>query len=193
MHIFLTGVHDSGKTYSINNIIAQLTKTCLDSHAETKNIKIGGFKTYIGEEFAPQKSYVYMCPIGKKEGSFAVALRDKTSHGFTKYPEAFDKDGVALLNDSIKSDIIIMDELGFMESEALIFQDKVFELLDGNTPVLGAIKPDKNPFLNKVRNHKNVMVCEITKNTNERIVSEVTSKILNNCFSDSISDNNGNK
>lgn len=177
MHIFLTGAHDAGKTFAINNIIDEL----IQLRDESNPLSIGGFRTFIGEDFEPMKSYVYMSPSDKEKGinekDIIVALRDKTAMEFTPYPEVFDKDGVNLLSESYETDLIIMDELGFMESEAFEFQAKIFELLDGDIPILGAIKPDDSPFLDKVREHKNVNVLEINGENRNHICHDVAQQI----------------
>lgn len=48
-----------------------------------------------------------------------------------------------------------MDELGFLENDAKVFQSAVLCALDGDTPVLAAVKPKDTPFLRAVRGHEN--------------------------------------
>lgn len=157
-HIFLTGKRDAGKTTIINRVVERLPGS----------FNVGGFRTFKGNEFAPEKNYVLMAPVAEEPDlsvnspHFKVALRDKSKSSFEAYPDAFDEYGVRILTDSSDADIIILDELGFMESDALKFQNKVMELLDGETPVLGVIKPDSRPFLDRVKNHPKVRVIEIT-------------------------------
>ena len=87
--------------------------------------------------------------------------------------------GVALLEQA-GPPLILMDELGFMENEAHVFQQKVLEILDGNIPVLGVIKPQSFPFLDKVRNHPKVKVLDITTENREEKFCELLSVIKNN-------------
>lgn len=46
-----------------------------------------------------------------------------------------------------------MDELGFLENDARAFQAAVLRALDGDTPVLAAVKPRDTNFLRRVRSH----------------------------------------
>ncbi len=63
-----------------------------------------------------------------------------------------------------------MDELGFLESEAFAFQKKSLEILDGDTPVIGVIKPRSSDFLDLVRKHPRVEILEVTpENRTERL------------------------
>ncbi|MCL1835425.1 MAG: nucleoside-triphosphatase [Oscillospiraceae bacterium] len=75
---------------------------------------------------------------------------------------AFDRHGADILRASGKRDVIIMDELGKLESDAQDFQRAVMQLLDSDTPVLGVIKPIRTEFLNKIRNDRLSIVREVT-------------------------------
>lgn len=155
MHIFLSGPSGVGKSTLINRAIEEF------------NITLGGFRT-IGQA-VPQghPSYVYLYPCEKDEADegVKVAYRSGVGWRFEAYPEIFDTVGVAALTDKKGAELILMDELGFMEREAYLFQNKVLELLDGNLPILGVIKErdeERNiPFLDRVREHKNVVIWEV--------------------------------
>lgn len=82
-------------------------------------------------------------------------------------PEGFDRRGCELLSRS-GYDLILMDELGRMELGAHDFRAAVMAALDGDTPVLGVIKPEHNAFLDGVRAHGGVEVFPLTlENRNE--------------------------
>jgi len=66
-------------------------------------------------------------------------------------PEVFDGPGVALLSDIPVGALVIMDELGILESEAHVFRAKVLEVMQGPYRVLAALKDADTPFLNQVR------------------------------------------
>ena len=76
---------------------------------------------------------------------------------------AFDTYGVQYLTDLPKDGIVIMDELGFMEVSSEAFTAKVLEVLDGDIPVLAAVKTRTDiDFLNTVRAHPNAHVFTAT-------------------------------
>jgi nucleoside-triphosphatase THEP1 len=49
-----------------------------------------------------------------------------------------------------EGDIVIMDELGYLELEAYEFQLQVIKVLESSIPVLGVLRNEKNIFLEKV-------------------------------------------
>lgn len=159
MHIFLTGERDIGKTTIINKVSRSLS-----------SYKLGGFITFMGEDFEPGKNYIYMSSPSSLMPKKVIALRDRVdrmAYGLQGYPEVFDTFGVGLLNDTIDSDLIIMDELGTIERESQIFQEKVFDILDGDTCVLGTLKASQDPFLERVGSKENVKVFEVNEDNRD--------------------------
>ena len=70
--------------------------------------------------------------------------------------QAFDTLGSSCLT-ARKDGIIVMDEIGFMESEAAVFCRAVLNCLDGPLPVLAAVRTGiETPFLREVMSHPNV-------------------------------------
>jgi nucleoside-triphosphatase THEP1 len=87
-------------------------------------------------------------------------------------PEVFDTLGLALLEAS-PGGILLMDELGFMESKTSLFCARVLEALDGDIPVLAAVKSKDTPFLQKVRSHKNARVYWLTQANRDALYTEI--------------------
>jgi ubiquinone/menaquinone biosynthesis C-methylase UbiE/nucleoside-triphosphatase THEP1 len=94
-------------------------------------------------------------------------------------PATFDVYGVKLLEDCFKaySDLIVMDELGFFESNAALFQNKVLEILDSDTPVLGVLKQKDIPFLNNIRNRNDVTIFVVTHGNRDEVFPVVLDRI----------------
>lgn len=179
MNIFLTGERNVGKTTIINKSITSLRTKW--QNRKGISLKVGGFQTFEGEEFSQGKSYVYLKSaegfLDSRFSSAKIALRDKSSFSFKVYTEVFDEEGTFTLNKSTSSDIIIMDELGFMEKDAKVFQRRVMEILDGDIPVLGVVKLKSNDFLDRVRVHPNVNVITVTEGDRNEKLQEVQSLI----------------
>jgi nucleoside-triphosphatase len=153
--IFLTGEKGVGKTTAIARFLAG------------ERINPAGFRTVA--QSLPTGAYkdgVYIVPYGDVPSAQAktppVAVRNKQESTFTAYPRVFDTVGVRILMDSRDAAFIVMDELGFMESEALDFQREIFHLLDGERPILGVVKAKRTPFLDEVRAHAAVTVLNVT-------------------------------
>jgi len=89
----------------------------------------------------------------------------------------FDTQGARILDSSGKLDIIIMDELGFLETQSTVFQNAVLRHISGKVPILGAIKPESTAFLDKIRAYCNVTIREITAENREAELAFVISAL----------------
>lgn len=157
MHIFLTGDVNVGKSSIIELILAQY-----------RNKKIGGFRTICGVN-----SDVFIIPASAsgdypRTAQNRVGIRSGEGRA-QSFPEVFNHVGLSFLSGAEKSDIILMDELGIMETEAHLFTAKVLEILDGRVQVLGAVKPKRTPFLNAVCAHPNTRIIEVTPGNREQV------------------------
>ena len=74
--------------------------------------------------------------------------------------------------------IILMDELGFLENDAKVFQSAVLCALDGDTPVLAAVKPKDTPFLRAVRGHENAELVFIDEQNRDALLEKLLPHIL---------------
>lgn len=75
----------------------------------------------------------------------------------------FEDYGVKILTGALllKPGIIIMDELGFFENEAYMFQDAVRKVLDSNIPVLGVLRKKSTPFLDSIASRGDVELLTV--------------------------------
>lgn len=118
---------------------------------------------------------IYIHPAGIKmrvwEQENMIGTCDRRTHNINL--DVFNTLGVAYLQ--AKPDgIIVMDELGFMESKAEAFVESVFAALDGEIPVIAAVKARFDvPFLNEVRTHPNTKLSMITKENRDALFSEL--------------------
>lgn len=161
-NIFIEGHIKSGKTYVLNNVLKKL------------NIKYGGFKTI---------------PIYKEEKKIGFKLKDLLTDeedivalynidgNLIINSDVFDRLGVSALENALKKrDLIIMDELGFLEDNSNKFKEKVFEVLESNKKVIAVIKDKKNEFLNKISKYGIVFNIE---NNKEIIINRIVNKVKN--------------
>ncbi len=83
---------------------------------------------------------------------------------------AFDTFGVEYLSDLPEDGIVLMDELGFMEASSEAFTSRVLEVLDGDIPVLAAVKTRTDiDFLNAVRAHPRAAVFTVTEENRDAL------------------------
>lgn len=155
-HIFLTGNVQVGKS----TIIRRLLATELFYRK-----KIGGFRTINQEKF------VYI--MGANQSLADCSEKNICGRRFMdrlnieSYPDVFDEVGCRFLQDVQGADIILMDELGFLEARSYQFQNRVLEILDGEIPVIGVVKPKHDVFLDRIRSHPAVEIVEITPENRE--------------------------
>jgi len=90
------------------------------------------------------------------------------------HPQAFEDIGVQAIDRALASkDLIVMDELGFLELEAPRFQEMVLAALKGPKPVLGVLKRGHNSFLDGIRALDDVEVIEVREDNRDRLPLEI--------------------
>ena len=117
---------------------------------------------------------IYIYPAERDRGRFPVLLvgycKDKRP---TIYPEAFDRFAPHLWEPVPTNALILMDEIGFMETSSEHFCEGIFRLLDGETPVIAAVKDKDTEFLQKVRNHPKARCYYLTAENRDILFSQV--------------------
>lgn len=96
---------------------------------------------------------------------------------FTARPEVFDSLGTEYIRQAQKGGILLMDELGFLESEALLFQNEVFRALNGDIPVLAALRQKEDAeFLRRVRRCENTVLYTVTEQNRDALFYELAER-----------------
>jgi nucleoside-triphosphatase len=165
LHLFLTGQKGIGKSTIIKKVTQNL------------ELSIGGFETYKG---IGNDQNIYISPWNKRyyDIEHQVGIRDGIKADGKTY--TFDNLGVQILETSNKtSQLIIMDELGFLENKADNFQTHCLKTISNDIPVLGVIKEQKGLWLDKIRNHKNVQVIQVTIENRNQLVNVITNHFKN--------------
>ena len=167
MHIFLTGDVQVGKSTIINKTLAAL-----------KIERPGGFRSVSVPDLPDGAMSVYLLAAAEKApamGDFnRVGIRKGCGRGIEKFPQAFETAGVQALKNAEQSRLILMDEVGRMESAAAQFSARMEALLDGSVPILGVVqKIADTPLANAIRTHPNVRVLTVTKENREEMAQEV--------------------
>ena len=139
-HILLCGNRRSGRSSMIRALLNGLPLPVAGFMTRTMNTRPDGYhQIYMfpyGEE-NPQP--VETCHIGD------CNTRERVIHN-----EVFNTLGVELLQQKA-GHIFVLDEIGFMESDAKTFCSTVLERLAGDVPVLAAVRTSiMTPFLHEV-------------------------------------------
>ena len=69
--------------------------------------------------------------------------------------------------------VVELDELGFLEARSGAFCQAVLGLLDGDRPVIAAVKDRDNPFLNAIRAHPAARCFHITAENRDELFEDV--------------------
>ena len=167
MHIFLMGDVQVGKSTIIKKTLAAL-----------KLRDIGGFRSVSVPDLPDGAMSVYLIPARDEHPMMGdwnrVGIRKGCGRGIEKIPEAFERAGVQALVDAENMPLILMDEVGRMESAAARFSARILELLNGDTPILGVVQKIADTKLtNAIRQHPNVRVLTVTKENREKLAEEV--------------------
>jgi len=165
-HILICGEPGVGKSTLIERLLQHTQRKVYGFITERLTTGGGG----IGE--------VYIHPANRKERQYTADNMVGTcgAFGATGNPAVFDSVGIALLKAPLEG-VLLMDELGFMESEALVFCEKVLYALDGGTPVLAAVKTRQTPFLQEVRGHQNARLYQITPDNRDTLYDALIPEI----------------
>lgn len=154
-HLMICGEVGVGKSTLINRLLENIDKPVYGYVTKSLNRRDDGYHE------------IFMYAPGDAE--HAVFLADCNTRDRHVNLEVFETLGLELLSEVRDDGIILMDEIGFMEEKAKGFTSRVLELLDGDIPVIAAVKsthPDSE-YLNAVRNHPNVKLVNITINNRD--------------------------
>ena len=147
-HILICGAKGVGKSTLIRRL-------CMDANAPiygycTKMLSTadadGLFPIYIhpARQTEAERTYGSANLIGRCD----ICIRDV-------YTNVFNTLGAEYITAAKPGGYIIMDELGFMEKDAEKFKRVVFNALDGNIPIIAAVKARYDvDFLNRIRAHE---------------------------------------
>ncbi len=164
MHALMIGPRGVGKSCLISGILKELDCPVFGFYTKKEDA--------LAREDLGSPIYIYdtgTARIQKEENLLGYCK----NHRFITRPEAFDRWGPKLLQAVPEGGILVMDELGFMESEAKEFCAAVLQRLDGRVPVLAAVKDKDTAFLDRVRSHKNAVCFYITEENREDLFQEV--------------------
>lgn len=162
-HIVISGQRHAGKSTLIQKLL------------QANRRPVSGFYTKKGPVNDDGLYPVYIYPAAQTE-RFSC---DENCLGFCNRKvrmvnrRVFDTLGARYLQ-SCENGIIVMDELGMMEAQASGFTEAVLRTLDGDIPLIAAVKArDDIAFLNAVRGHPKVCVYEITEENRDALYDEL--------------------
>jgi nucleoside-triphosphatase len=162
MHILIVGSNGVGKSTLIRRLLQSVSLPVYGflTKKEPPTRAGGAEPVYIhgvsGERTYTQHNLVGTC----------------TDQRSTRFPEAFER-AVPYLRGIPAGSIVVMDELGVMESDARAFCAAVLECLDGHSLVIASVRDKNSPFLDAVRTHTKARCFFITPENADALFLEV--------------------
>lgn len=143
-HLFFTGEIQIGKSTRIKEI--------LKSYKEDEIVSV--ITTTMVAEDNSKTVFLNGVEAGKLQNHKVVYAK----------PEIFDSVGVRALTLNDKTKVVVIDEIGILEENAVEYSKRVLELLDQtDVRVIGVVqKKARTELARAVKNHKNVELTEPT-------------------------------
>ena len=170
-HIFLTGGVQSGKSTVLEKVLARL------------NVSVGGFRTGSGPARHEQERWLYLWDAaGEPDYDEACRVAHITPEHRKSFPDRFDALGCAVLRRARESgvDLILMDECGFLERDAMEFQAEVLRTLDGDIPVFGVVRLRSSGWTDSIRSHPKVTLITVTEENRDELPKHLLSLLQKN-------------
>lgn len=94
--------------------------------------------------------------------------------------EQFEEIALSALSRAIEDDdIIVIDEIGFMELKSRKFQELVENALDSPKPVIASIMKNSFEFPDRIKAREDVRLITVRADNRDKLVDEVGEMILN--------------
>lgn len=162
MHALIVGDRGVGKSTLIRRVLEALDRP------------VFGFETKKEQHL---EDPVRGCPIYIYDAGAAHQQRADNLIGYHREADAsaitaaFDRYAPRLIGE-VTADVVELDEIGFLEARSEAFCRAVMHLLDGNKPVIAAVKNRDIPFLVSVRSHPKARCFYITEENRDELFAE---------------------
>lgn len=164
MHALIVGDRGVGKSTLIRRVLRELRRP------------VFGFET---KKEAQPEDPIRGCPIYIYDAGQPHVRTPEKLIGYHREQNpaaitaAFDRYAPKLLSAVPENAVVELDEIGFLEAKSDAFCRAVLRLMDGNKPVIAAVKNKDIPFLKTIREHPNARCFYITAENRDTLYEEV--------------------
>jgi nucleoside-triphosphatase len=166
--ILLTGDPGCGKTTVVRRVVERLTD----------HVSMTGFLTEEIRELGTRKGFRGRTLDGQ---DFLLAHVDSESDlrvgPYGVEIEGLERVGLPSLTPTAKTDLIVLDEIGKMESFSEVFRERVLELLDGDTAVLATVAVHGVGFVKRVRHHRTASLVRMSRKSRDAMVGDLLRRL----------------
>ena len=167
--ILLTGDPGCGKTTVVRRVVERLKD----------HVSMTGFVTEEIRELGMRKGFRGRTLDGL---DFLLAHVDSESElrvgPYGVEVDGLERVGVPSLIPTAETDLIVLDEIGKMESFSAAFRDRVQELLDGDTPVLATVAVHGVGFVKRVRHHQGATLVRMSRKSRDAVVGDLLRRLV---------------
>ncbi len=160
--VLLTGRPGCGKTTLIKRVVNKLARS------------VGGFYTEEMREGGTRVGFKLVTLDGE-EAVFAH-VDFKTRERVGRYGldlSALEAVGVKAIREAVRTQLVVIDEIGPMEIRSATFRDAVNEVLDSRAPVLATITARSFSLTDAIKKRPDVTMIEVRPNNRDQLVSEL--------------------
>ena len=164
MHALIVGPRRIGKSTLIRRVLQELNRPVFGFETKKEDAladEVNGSPIYIYDAGGPRQ---------QREDNLVGYCKN---HHATTLKAACDRYALRLRGPVPEGCVIELDEIGFMEAKSEAFCAAVLSLLDGDIPVIAAVKDKDVPFLQAVRAHPGARCFRITPENRDDLYPEV--------------------
>lgn len=148
-HLLITGSRGRGKTTVLNEILRDESS-------------YGGITTYVIRDDKIPPKYVMLRDMKDHNLEDTIARRNEEATGLSPIINTFENLAINILDKYINSavELIIIDEIGFLENDAMEYQRKVLESLDSKSCIF-VMRKESTRFIEEIINRDDVFLVDI--------------------------------
>ena len=164
-HVILTGEIGIGKSTVFAGVLRML------------GVQAEGIQTGAYEPREAKEKTLYMRAYGDEAMGCPFA---KVPGGDRSYAaRCFDAVGVDLLRRARnRGELVVVDEMGWMERDAERYHQELRETLDGDVPVLAVLRQSRSEWADWIRSRQDVVLLSVTMQNRDRLPEQAAGILL---------------
>jgi nucleoside-triphosphatase len=164
MNVFLTGAIGAGKSTMVQRLLSLYPEKPVHGFYTRKEPAgdDGLARVTLHDARSPLRTFTGGNCIATCSGDRVVVHRS-----------VLETYGLALLSELSPGDLVVMDELGFLESDVPAFCSKVLTVLGYGCRVIGALRDCDTPFLRAVRQHPSTRLYRVTPESRDTLFEQI--------------------
>ena len=165
LNFFITGMPKCGKTTLLRKIVAEF---------KARGLKVGGFVSPEERHHGVRRGFFVMDVATGRIGTLAEA--DGDGPKVSKYHvdvRSFEDIAIPALRGFESCDVVVIDEIGWMELKSGKFADMIDEVLESGTPLIASLHTG---LVGKYGAYGQVM--ELTDSNHEQVYDDLHEKVM---------------